>query len=428
MYRLLIVDDEEVEREGMAQFVSWSDYDIELVGTAWNGVEGFEKIQELRPDIVLTDIKMPVMNGIELIRKTKPDFPGIEFIVLSGYGEYEYTSQAMEEGVRHYLLKPCDEEKIAEVLEKVKLALEQKLQQKKQKANYDSTIRRLLPRAKEQVFRNILLGREQIEADYCLFMNELEGGENQKVRVLAIRFSREIDYLEQFVLENIMEELLERENLILTTAISNEVFFLLRDIDIQKLETILESAQETFVRFSDQQISMAVSNAGSLKDIRELYLQTEELHRMGGVEKQDKVLSYEMFRGIKSEMSCLVNYEVLQQTKDFGVILFELYLAFCKMRLDGYPYEKKEEVCDWIERVLYGESEIAGVKNDKTAEEAEWELLAETADFLYHKKRIPEEEDKEEKRFQTILHCNIQVSCNAGNEYPVSGERSIIYE
>lgn len=104
MYRLLIVDDEELEREGMAEFIPWKEYDIELVGTAWNGVEGLEKIKKLQPDIVITDIKMPVMDGIELIRKAKRLYPDIVFIVLSGYGEYEYTSQAMEEGVRHYIL------------------------------------------------------------------------------------------------------------------------------------------------------------------------------------------------------------------------------------------------------------------------------------------------------------------------------------
>ena len=131
MYKLLIVDDEDIEREGMAQFIPWENYEIQLAGTAWNGVEGFQKIQAEEPDIVLTDIKMPVMDGIELIKKTKESFPDIEFIVLSGYGEYEFTSQAMEEGVRYYILKPCDEEKIVEVLSKVKQSIAEKRSQKR---------------------------------------------------------------------------------------------------------------------------------------------------------------------------------------------------------------------------------------------------------------------------------------------------------
>ena len=64
MYKLLIVDDEDFEREGMAQMIDWKQYDIEMAGTAWNGVEALQKIEALRPDMILTDIKMPVMNGI----------------------------------------------------------------------------------------------------------------------------------------------------------------------------------------------------------------------------------------------------------------------------------------------------------------------------------------------------------------------------
>ena len=112
MYKLLIVDDEKIEREGMAEFIDWNTYGIEIAGTAWNGQAGYEKVLETHPDIVMTDIKMPVMDGIGLIRKLKEEFPDIQVIVLSGYGEYEYTSQAMEMGVKYYILKPCDEERI----------------------------------------------------------------------------------------------------------------------------------------------------------------------------------------------------------------------------------------------------------------------------------------------------------------------------
>lgn len=401
MYKLLIVDDEEVEREGMAQFIPWSNYEIELVGTAWNGVEGFEKIQTLRPDIVLTDIKMPVMNGIELIKKTKQDFLETEFIVLSGYGEYEYTSQAMEEGVRHYILKPCDEEKIVEVLEKVKANIQKKLQQKKQTEQYDSTIRRLLPRAREEVFRNILLGREQIEADYQLFMDELEK-ENQQIRVLAICFEKKIDYLEQFVLENIMGELLGKERLILTTMLDS-VYFLVRMVNVKELEQALVKAKDAFSRITDKPILAAISNEGNLENIQEMYLQTKELYRMGAAEHPGELLSYELFKEVQNEVSALVNYDVLRNAEEFGELLFEVYLMFCKMQLDGYTYEQKDEVCRWIGKVLYGESNIPKNKSERDAGTVEWQLLSDMVRFLYEEKCGENEADKEEIRFQTIL-------------------------
>lgn len=120
MYKLLIVDDEQIEREGMAHFIQWDKYDIQLCGTAWNGADALGKIQKDVPDIVLTDIKMPVMNGIELIQKLSETYRNIVVVVLSGYGEYEFTSQAMEYGIRHYILKPCDEDKIVAVMNDAK--------------------------------------------------------------------------------------------------------------------------------------------------------------------------------------------------------------------------------------------------------------------------------------------------------------------
>lgn len=98
MYRLLLVDDEEIERNGMAELIPWKDYDVELVGTAQNGKEGLQKIEELKPEIVITDVKMPIMDGIEMIKNAQNRYTDISYIVLSGYGEYQYTSRAMEEG------------------------------------------------------------------------------------------------------------------------------------------------------------------------------------------------------------------------------------------------------------------------------------------------------------------------------------------
>ena len=119
MEKLLIVDDEEIELDGMAELIDWPSYGYELVGTAINGKRGLALIQEKQPDIVITDIKMPVMDGLAMIRAAQEQHVDTVFVVLSGYGDYEYTSQAMQLGIRHYILKPCDEAKILPVLEQV---------------------------------------------------------------------------------------------------------------------------------------------------------------------------------------------------------------------------------------------------------------------------------------------------------------------
>lgn len=398
MYRLLIVDDEETEREGMAQFIAWEDYGIELAGTAWNGVEGYQMICRCSPDIVITDIKMPVMNGIELIQKTRKEFPDIEFIVLSGYGEYEFTSQAMEEGVRHYVLKPCVEAKIIEAVEKVKASIEERRQQKNELAAYNHTIRKILPRAKEQVFYNLLMGREQIQEDYQLFMEELDA-QSLRVRVLALRFGHEIDYLGQFILENILGELLGSHTLILSATYSNESVYLLQMTDTRKVRTVVKRVASELGRGMDQIIYAALSEEGLMHDIRALYLQTDELFHMGGNHHAGELLSYEFFREQKGEMDALVSYDQLKNVSGLDGLLAELYFVFCKMQINGYTFEQKKESCRWIQKIL-----CKGEASPSVMEaEEDTKLFRETALFLIKKTARVEEKSREEKVMDKIL-------------------------
>lgn len=401
MYRLLIVDDEELEREGMAEFIPWEEYGIQLADTAWNGVEGLEKIKKYRPDIVITDIKMPVMDGIELIRRAKHLYPDIVFIVLSGYGEYEYTSQAMEEGVRHYILKPCDEEKIAGILEKVKQSIAEQARQKEQMAQYSSTIRTLLPRAKEQVFYNLLMGREQIQADYRLFMEELD--KELPICILSIQMEREIDYIVQFALHNILGELFGQDSLILETAFANEMVFLIRAQDAAKIQSVIRRMGMELERLADRTMRAALSAVGSLEEIRALYLQTVELFLMGSSGDKENLLTYEVFRESKSEIGSLIDYAALCKAKDLEEILMELYLASCKMKIMGFSDEKKCGMYRWIRKVFSNGEAVLSVDDKNNGEVSEWELLRDTAWFVAGQNRQGEDRTEEEKRLDKII-------------------------
>lgn len=123
MLRLIIVDDEKIIRESIRSLIDWESLGIEVVGVCKNGLEAYDAILDSYPDIVLTDIKMPGLSGLELIEKLNDTRENIQFIILSGYSEFEYAKQAMRFGIRHYLLKPCNENQIIEAIEDVKKSL-----------------------------------------------------------------------------------------------------------------------------------------------------------------------------------------------------------------------------------------------------------------------------------------------------------------
>lgn len=107
MYKVLIVDDEPFIREGIAQ-LPWNMLNIKVTATAANGMEAYEYLKNNEIDLLLTDVKMPFMDGVELIRRIKNENKDIVCIVLSGYDDFEYVRPCLQNNVFDYLLKPLD--------------------------------------------------------------------------------------------------------------------------------------------------------------------------------------------------------------------------------------------------------------------------------------------------------------------------------
>lgn len=125
MYKVLVVEDEKLIRKGLIYMLDWVTLGCVVAAEAANGREGLEKIQEIRPDIVITDIRMPLMDGIEMIRAGLA-FCDFESILLTGYGEFEYAQTALRLGVGEYLLKPVEKELITQVLKKLCVRIQKK--------------------------------------------------------------------------------------------------------------------------------------------------------------------------------------------------------------------------------------------------------------------------------------------------------------
>lgn len=130
MLRVLIVEDEEIIRNGLQYTIDWLSMNATVVGSACDGEQGLQMIKEFAPDIVISDIRMPRMDGLQMIEKAQNmDFNFIP-IILTSYSDFSYAQQAINLRVFDYVLKPLDESKLKEVIKKAADAVEQKNQYK----------------------------------------------------------------------------------------------------------------------------------------------------------------------------------------------------------------------------------------------------------------------------------------------------------
>lgn len=153
LIRVLIADDESIVREGLKYIVDWAVLGFSICGEASNGEDALEKIKDLRPDLVLLDIRMPRLSGTELIEKARDNGYTGEFIILSGYSEFKYAQTAIRYGVSFYLTKPIDEEE----LEKALRSIREKI---RQQADKEHSFRQYISRAKAPVLTELLQGQE----------------------------------------------------------------------------------------------------------------------------------------------------------------------------------------------------------------------------------------------------------------------------
>lgn len=152
MLRMIIADDERAIREAISKIIDWESLGIEVIGLCKNGIEAYDMILDEYPDIVLTDINMPGLSGLELIYRITQISKDTEFVILSGYGDYKYTKEAMKLGIQFYLLKPCSETEIIEVMQSVKkVCLHKRVQREQEQDSY-----LMLRRLHESVIRNLI--------------------------------------------------------------------------------------------------------------------------------------------------------------------------------------------------------------------------------------------------------------------------------
>lgn len=157
-YRVLLADDEEEVLHSIHRQIDWDSFGFEIAGTFFNGRDVMEFLETKEADIVITDIRMPFMDGIELAKNIREKYPQIKVIIISGYGDFHYAKEAMAYQVADYILKPINAKELRTVLERIRRTLEQKLEERKNMQILKRKYQENLPVLRENLLNRMIAG------------------------------------------------------------------------------------------------------------------------------------------------------------------------------------------------------------------------------------------------------------------------------
>ncbi|SFT07474.1 response regulator [Paenibacillus sp. BC26] len=165
MIKLFIVDDEDMEREGIRSLFDWSQLGITIIGEAWNGQAALEALVDVEADIVITDVRMPGMNGLEFASRLKRHYPNVKFIFISGYEDFDAARNAVDVSAVAYLMKPINKETLMDTIAGAIGRIQEEKHREKEEVQLKHQVEESLPLLREQLLRDILLGIERIDDD-----------------------------------------------------------------------------------------------------------------------------------------------------------------------------------------------------------------------------------------------------------------------
>lgn len=160
LYKVILVDDEEEVREAIRNRIDWESIGFTVAGTAENGEEALELAEAEEPDVVMTDIQMPFMDGLTMLKKLKEKLPDLRSVIFSGYDDFEYAKEAIRLEAEEYILKPVDADELKAIFLRIKERLDEQMEQRRNVEQLSRYYEEIRPIMKEQLIIGLLEGRE----------------------------------------------------------------------------------------------------------------------------------------------------------------------------------------------------------------------------------------------------------------------------
>ncbi len=315
MHKLVIVDDEYLVRLGIRETIDWAANGIEVIGDASNGKQGYEMIKELNPDLVITDIKMPIMNGVDLVKTLhKEGFNG-EIVVLSGYKDFEYAKETFENGIFSYVVKPIDNDELLEVVLRAVAKLEQKIKDR----TLTSKVQTELPTLQSEFMKKLLSSNSFVGSDIPseLLNHDISLPTNGTMALISIEEMFKSKKSELNIYINLLKEALSKEKIALVDFdFQDSIVIFLNSNDIEKISLI---CRDTFIPFEQKTLTaltIGLTLYSSLEYIQKTYESCLKL-------VQSKLLFH--LNTVEMELDDQTSYRHRQSISQFYSIIAEKY-------------------------------------------------------------------------------------------------------
>lgn len=357
MFKILIVDDELLVRANIKMMIEWEKNDFTVCGEATNGQEALEFIEKVKPDILLCDICMPNMSGLQLLLELKSKHPSIRFIMLSNYDDYEYVRGALSNGAIDYILKhKLNGEILLKALLKAKASLLNEMDRNESYIQKDTSMDKAIA-YKEQFVKQILTGfYKEIEIKEQLQMHKIQLDTSNVAVILFVIDDYKLvtkDYslkdveLLKFSIINIADELIHEKNKGIISHISNEKFAIVLSFENNRSSAFIENALYMLVdrisfclkKFINISVSFGMGNL--CNNIMEIPI---------SYENAEKALMGKFFKGKNSILKTTKQTQNDNSPLGLSIDTEKLILSFYNQREEASLFKELQNIFDNILR------------------------------------------------------------------------------
>lgn len=347
MFSILIVDDDPSDREGIHDLIDWESLGIHVAGIAENGMDGCSKALELKPDIILTDVAMPLMDGLRMAEYIKHELPETRFVFMSCFDEFNYIKEAMDLHAYAYVLKPINLKELTRAIENVANLKQSEVDRDKTMRDLKLQLEASRPALREQFFRDLLYGRLQSMQEISEYMKFLRINCRDKSYCVVFiqidnydltfpNISIDQKFLHVYSIKNVAESILMKEYDGYSIVHNNTSLAVIVKTDMKTGEEMFDTVLEVLGNFKEHvnkklnlQITMGVSDfTHSLQDIPKLFEKAEYAVKSKFYSTGNRIILASEVKGadtpLKYDLQCLRTElgVILEQGSDHDIIHF----------------------------------------------------------------------------------------------------------